>query len=215
MADILSALIIAAGGAFAGAGAQYGFRRYTETEQVRREIVETHLLQLQNSVESLNYRVNNLRDWSGRATMSDDYYKETTAYAIGRVLAHESLLVSKGVYAKLSRHAAIKRSVKASLHSLNWAFDDQSFLYYHRLQLGEMALDADRVISYTEFSGRWQEAKYATAVASVSRFVTSVTDARLDMIRSEAENLIALLAEQTDVPSALQLAIPEADRVDV
>ena len=212
MADILSSLAIAVGGAFAGAGAQYGFRRYTETEQVKREIVETHFLQLQNSVESLYYRVNNVRDWSGRTTMSDDYYRQTTAYAIGRVLAHESLLVSKGVYAKLSRHAAIKRRIKASLHSLNWAFDDQAFLYYHRLQLGEMALDGDRVVSYTEFSGRWQDAKYAAAVASVSRFVTSITDTRLDAIRSEAEKLIGLLAAETDVPSALELAKPEVDR---
>ncbi|MEO8334424.1 MAG: hypothetical protein ABI664_05600 [bacterium] len=211
MPDTLSALIIATGAAFAGAGVQYGFRRYTEAAQMRREIVETHLLQLQNCVESLYYRANNLRHWDGRETMSDDYFTQTTAYAIGRVLAHESLLVSKGVYAKLSRNASIKRRVKASLHSLNRSFDDQSFLYYHRLQLGEMALDADRVVSYTQFSARWPEERFAVAVASVSRFVASVSDTRLDTIGAEAEKLVALLAEQTDVPSALELAGSESD----
>lgn len=125
MPDTLSALIIATGAAVAGAAVQYGFRRYTETSQVRREIVETHLLQLQNSVESLYYRVNNLRH---------------------------------------------------------------------------------RVVSYTEFSARWPEERFEIAVASVSRFVTSVTDARLDTISAEAEKLISLLAELTEVPSALALA---------
>ena len=147
MPDTLSSLLIGAAGGVLTAGIQHVFRRYSETEQVRREIVERHLLQLQNSVESLYYRSNNLREWAGKAVMPDEYFEQSTAYIIARVLAHESLLLSDGVYAKLPRRGALKRSIKAKMHALNWGLDDQRFLHYHRVQLGEMALDGSRVLT--------------------------------------------------------------------
>jgi hypothetical protein len=210
MPETITSLIIGAVGGGVAAAIQYGFRRYAESEQVRREVVETHLLQLQNSVESLYYRVNNLRDWSGRAVMTEDYYRRSSAYVLGRVLAHEALLVAKGVYAKLHRNTALKRKVKAGLHSLNWAMDDQSFLHYHRVQLGDMLLDGSRVITYTEFLERWSEPRFAEVVASVSGFLKAVEPERLDRMRADAAGLLALLARQTRVPSALELAGDDA-----
>ena len=206
MPEAIWSLIIGAVGGAVAAAIQYGFRRYAESEQLRREVVETHLLQLQNSVESLYYRANNLRDWAGKAVMSERYYQQTSAYVLGRVLAHESMLVSKGVYAKLDRNTSLKRTIKATLHSLNWAMDDEAFLHYHRVQLGEMLLEGDSVISYTDFLHRWTEPRFAEVVSAVSRFVQKVSPDRLDKIRSDAARLIDLLAKQTKVPTALQLA---------
>ncbi|HYD54739.1 MAG TPA: hypothetical protein VEA99_19045 [Gemmatimonadaceae bacterium] len=206
MPDTITTLFVGAVGGAVAAAIQYGFRRLAEAEQVRREIVERQLLQLQDAVESLYYRANNLRDWAGKAVMSEVYYRQTSAYAIGRVLAHASLLVSTGVYAKLRRDALLKHEIKARLHALDRAMDDQSFLHYHRVQLGEMALDGERVLGYTAFLARWPEARFADATESVSRFLQAVAPERLDAMRREAERLIALLSRQTSVPSALALA---------
>jgi hypothetical protein len=207
MPDTVFSLLIGAVGGAMTATLQYGFRRYAEVEQVRREIVETDLLQLQNSAESLYFRASNLRDRSGRSVMSDDYYRLTSAYVLGRILAYEALLVSKGVYAKLHRNNALKYRVKATLHALNQAMDDQTFLHYHRLQLADMLLDGQRVISYTEFLHRWSDRKFADANAAVALFVETVSDSRLDRIRDSAAELVKLLAAQTRVPSAMELAI--------
>src|SRR5690606_36827443 len=86
MPDTVTTLLIGAAGGVVTAAIQYGARRYSETEQVRREVAERHLLQLQNSVESLYYRANNLRDWAGKSVMPDQYYQQSSAYIIARVL---------------------------------------------------------------------------------------------------------------------------------
>ena len=95
MSSELIAFLLTGLGAVIGAAVQYGFQRLSAERQERREIVETYFLQLQDAVESLYYRINNLRDWGGKRVMSDDYFRLTSVYAIGRVLAYESLLVSK------------------------------------------------------------------------------------------------------------------------
>jgi hypothetical protein len=207
MPETIASLVIGAVGGAIAATVQYGFRRYAESGQVRREIVETHLLQLQNSAESLYYRAANLQNRAGKTVMSDEYYRRTSAYVLGRVLAHEFLLVSKGVYAKLHRNTKLKGRVKSTLHGLNWAMDDQVFLYYHRLQLGEMILDGERILTYTEFLRRWEEPKYAEVVTAVSGFVARVSSARLDIIKHLAADLVVLLAAETKVPSAMELAV--------
>jgi hypothetical protein len=202
MPDTLSSLLIGALGGVVTASIQHVFRRFSETEQVRREVVEKHLLQLQNSVESLYYRANNLQDWAGKSVMPDQYYEQSTAYIIARVLAHESLLLSEGVYAKLPRRGALKGSIKAKLHALNWGLDDQRFLHYHRVQLGEMALDGARVLTYTEFLQRWAESKYSEPVRAVSGFMRSIEPGRLERTRVVAGQLVELLSGETGVPSA-------------
>ena len=205
MPETLVSLIIGALGGGVATAIQYGFRRYAETEQIRREIVETDLLQLQNCAESLYYRAANLRDWAGKAFMSDDYYVTTSAYALGRVLAYETLLVSKGDYAKLQRNKRLKHNIKSTLHELNWAMDDETFLYYHRLQLGEMLLDRERVVTYTEFLQRWDETRFAGVVMAVSGFLAHVSAPRLDTMRENAGRLVSLLTAETNVPSAMKL----------
>jgi len=148
MTKQLLAVLLGGFGALIGAAIQYTFQRFSAQRQERREIVETHFLQLQDSLESLYYRINNLRDWGGKQVMTDEYFRLTSIYAIGRVLAHETLLVSKGIYAKLHYDEALKRQLKTGLHRINRGMDDQRFLHYHRVQLAEILLKDGNVISY-------------------------------------------------------------------
>lgn len=227
MADTsVAALLFGAVGGAITAAIQYGFRRYGEAQQERREIVETHLLQLQNSAESLYYRARNLLEKSGKSVMDDDYYLKTSSFALGRVLAHEQQLMMKGVYAKLSRSNRIKREIKARLHVINLAMDDSKFLHYHRVRLGEMLLDHDRLITFSEFLQRWSEPAFRGPVSSVSEFVRTLTSGlpaatsgahpnapasasavRLGRIRDAAGELVLLLERETQVPSAMTLNV--------
>jgi hypothetical protein len=203
--SVTNTLLIAAIGGAITAAIQYGFRRYGETQQQRREIVETQLLQLQNSAESLYYRAENLLNQSGKSIMDDDYYVKTSAFALGRLLAHEQLLISKGVYAKLNRSTRIKREIKAKLHAINLGMDDKIFLHYHRALLAEMLLDHDQVVSFREFLKRWNDPAYEGSVSSASHFVQSLPKERLKSIHDAAGDLVTLLERETEVPSALTL----------
>ena len=72
MSNSIYSLLMAGLGAAIATIFQHFFQRYTESQRIHREIVESRLLQLQNSVESLYYRANNLLGWAGKATMSED-----------------------------------------------------------------------------------------------------------------------------------------------
>ncbi|HTK41879.1 MAG TPA: hypothetical protein VL287_09830, partial [Gemmatimonadales bacterium] len=74
--------------------------------------------------------------------------------------------------------------------------------HYHRVQLGEMALDGARVLTYTEFLQRWAESKYSEPVRAVSGFMRSIEPGRLERTRVVAGQLVELLSGETGVPSA-------------
>ena len=206
MATELLAVLLGGVGALIGAAIQYGFQRLSADRAQRRELIETHFLQLQDALESLYYRINNLRDWGGKGVMTDDYFRLTSVYAIGRVLAYESLLVSRGIYAKLHYDNALKRRLKSGLHRINHGMDDQRFLHYHRVQLADSLLNGDRVVSYTEFLSRAAQAEIQPVVSAAAAFVENASPAALDEIREAASALIRLLEGHTEVPSALSLA---------
>lgn len=189
-----------------GAAVQHGFQRLSASRQERREIIETYFLQLQDAVESLYYRINNLRDWGGKGVMSDEYFRLTSVFAIGRVLAYESLLVSKGIYAKLHYDEALKRKLKGGLHRLNHGLDDQHFLHYHRVQLAEALLHEEKVVPFTEFLSRAASPAIEPVIAAAARLVENAPAHVLDELRTAANDVIRLLEAHTLVPSALALA---------
>lgn len=209
MSRELLALLFGALGTLAGAAIHFWFQRHSAALQERREIVEVHLLQLQNSLESLYYRMINLMERGGGSVMSNDYFRTTMLYILGRVLAHESLLISQGIYAKLNHDEQLKQKMKAGLHAINRAMDDQQFLHYHRVQLGEMLLQPGRVLTYTEFAELMDDDAYAKTVAAAAQFVEHATSDEFGELRDHAQKLITLLETRTKVPSALTLRAAE------
>lgn len=212
MPTSLSSFLIAGLGAAAATVFQHFFQRYAETRRLRRELIETRLLQLQNAVESLYYRANNLLGHSGKETMSEEYYRRTTVFALARILAHELIFASTGVYAKLENDNELKRNIKSALHRLNSAMDAHGFQYYNRVLLGEMAMDRERVVLLSEFLDRWSDPRFHVAVASASRFVEKVDHVRLALIRDIAGEVVNRLKKTTGVPSALDLTGPGTSR---
>lgn len=206
MSNEFRALVFAGLGTFVGALIQYYFQRRSEAQQERREIIELHLLQLQNAVESLYYRMNNLLDRGGQAVMEDEYFRATSVYILARVLAHESLLISQGIYAKLNYDERFKHRLKSNLHSINSCMDDQIFLYYHRLQLAEMLICDQRLITYTEFLSRFEQHSRTQALVKAEEFISSASRPQLERLRNQSQGLVSLLESKTKVPSAIALS---------
>jgi hypothetical protein len=206
MSNELRALIFAGLGTFIGALIQYYFQRRSVAHQERREIIEVHLLQLQNAVESLYYRLNNLLDWDGKMVMEDGYFRQTSIYILARILAQESLLTTRGIYAKLGYDESFKRSLKLSLHSLNSCLDDQNFLYYHRVQLAEMLIQDGQLITYTEFLAVLENNAKVSAVVKAEEFITTASGRQWERLRQQAKSLVFLLESKTRVPSAITLS---------
>src|SRR5437870_10810424 len=75
-----------------------------ESEKAKRRsaLVSRYLFQLQDAVEALWFRLNNLSAQGGRAVMDKTYFEMTTLYALGRVLASERILALEGVYPQLN-----------------------------------------------------------------------------------------------------------------
>jgi hypothetical protein len=100
----LLAALIGAGVGSVGAVLVADWRKQQAESTERREaLVQRYLFQLQDSIESLWYRLENLARRSGRLVMQDQYFETTTLYALGRVLAIERLLALEGVYPQLDR----------------------------------------------------------------------------------------------------------------
>jgi hypothetical protein len=205
MPEALLGVAIAALGALIGALIKHAFEKQTEARLAEREVLEKHLLQLQDAVESLYYRLNNLCDWSGRDIMSEAYYRDTTIYAFARVLAHEQLFVSAGVFARI-RDRQFRRDLKSLLHRLNWCLRDGRFFHYFRLQIAEQAAGEGRVLSYSEFLRRGTDPIFHDASAAAGQFVKGIPQKQLQQARELARRLVSVLESQTAVPSALTLA---------
>jgi hypothetical protein len=199
------ALIFGGLGTLIGALIQFFIQRASLASQERREIVESYLLQLQNSLESLYYRLNNIRVRGGEAVMGGEYYRDTNLYVFGRILAHEHLFVTKRIFAKLNYDNRMKREIKLGLHTINWAMNAQSFHHYYRVQLAEMLIDGERVLSFTEFLDRKKDRRFQKALKAAGAFIQAMPGDRIDEIMNASRALIAVVEARTNVPSATSL----------
>lgn len=78
--------------------------RRREDLQARKALVRRYIFQLQDAIEDLHYRLNNLWNRGGHNVMKnyqcfdgDEYFEITTLYALARVLAVERIMFLEGV----------------------------------------------------------------------------------------------------------------------
>jgi hypothetical protein len=163
---ILAALI---GAAIGSVGAQVvgeSFRRRAAREEARRRAVDRYLLQLQDSIESLISRIDNLTTRRGRAVMGDTYYEVSTLYALGSFLAQKRRLLLDGIYPQLEELAdGLGENLETLLESVEREVgresgDTEGFQRYHRLALAEAVMERGEggwsVGSYLSFAERYQ-----------------------------------------------------------
>lgn len=157
-ATLLAALMGSVVGSIGGVVVQSWLSARSERSRQREDLVQRYLYQLQESVESLWYRLKNLRDYSGRAVMEDQYFATSSLYSLGRVLALERILLLEGVYPQLQKvNPGMGEFLKT--HRLDNHLG--SVMYqYDRLVLAEAVMEREgshfRTSTYLEFSSRYE-----------------------------------------------------------
>lgn len=155
---LLAALIGAVIGSVGGVIIQSWLSMRSERARQRGVLVQRYLYQLQDSVESLWFRVKNLVDQGGRHVMEDDYFATSSLYSLGRVLALERILVLEGVYPQLQ---AVDPGLGTFLKTHRVDAKLNPVLYqYDRLALAEAVMEREgphfRTSTYLEFKTRYE-----------------------------------------------------------
>ena len=160
IAILLAALI---GGIIASVGNHLLTRR-REEERTREELVQQHLFQLQDATESLWYRLHNLAFRQGIDAMRDPwYFKFTTLYSLGKLLAVERIFALEGIYPQLD---AVYGEAKLGKFLREHRTDLElrgitKFQQYDRIFLAEAAIEGEqrerfRASTFVEFVKRYE-----------------------------------------------------------
>jgi len=208
LSTVIAALIGAAIGSLGAVLAQHGLSMKAEQEHQRQMLVQRYLCQLQDAVESLWHRLDNLANKGGRGVMEDPYYESTMLYALGKALASERILILDGVYAQL-KDAYPQFSKYLEPHLLAGKLGLIVSNHYDRIALAEALIEREgdhcRTCIYLDFRRR-----YETEGSAEARWLIPARDAiqRLGQgqpraLLDDLHELATRLAEQTGIRSSL------------
>jgi len=208
IATIAAALL---GGVLGSLGAQWLGERYRQSQNIeatRRDVAVRHLVQLQDGLESLWFRVDNLAFRGGEQVMRSDYYELSTIYVIGYALAQKRLLTVEGAYAKLDVfQPGFSRELENDLEALERALGDEasttsSFYRYERRALADFLLTWDgvwRVISYTEFVAAARRDDADAVIQPARNFLTRLSTQQASAVLGATTRTLRALNSATGV----------------
>jgi hypothetical protein len=207
LASLIAALIGASVGSIGAVLASGVLKRRAEFSERREALVQRYLYQLQDSAESLWYRLHNLLEEDGRTLMEDEYFETTTLYALGRVLAIERSLALEGVYPQLERlYPALGSFLRE--HRVDHALPE-SFFQYDRLALAEAIMERDgdryRPSTYLEFRRRYErddpgERKWLAPAREAIEFLDKTTTGEL---LDELSGIARAISQKTRIGSTV------------
>lgn len=208
VATLLAALIGAVIGSAGAVWVEYILTQRAERNRRRERIVERYLFQLQDAVEALWHRLNNVTSRGGRDVMSDDYFELTTLYALGRLLAVERILALEGVYSQLD---ATHPQLAAFLmrHRIDREFQGFGFYQYDRITLAEATMERDgdqyRASTYLEFRHRYEveESSEKEWLAPARQAIQTMDERRLSILLHALHEVAVRLPQATKVTSSL------------
>ena len=154
------------------------FRRRNESLKARSDLLGRYLLQLQDAVESLWYRLDNLRYTRKGAPMSEEYFTTTTLYALGLVLAYKRILLVDGIYARLEEvYKGLGEGLRYQFNVFDGLLDKRDFHRYERLVLAETMMDSaaggySRTINYVAFQHRYEDELVKKSLSPARRFIS-------------------------------------------
>jgi hypothetical protein len=163
VATLVGALIGALIGSIGTAIVTHWLALRQEKKRTREELVQRHLFQLQDAIESLWYRLYNLAFRGGTDAMRDpQYYKFTTLYSLGKLLAVERILALEGIYPQLD--AAYEKAQLGTFlreHRTDLSLRRiGNFQQYDRIFLAEAAIEGERerlrASTFFEFVKRYE-----------------------------------------------------------
>ena len=205
-------MIGAVSGSFGGNLISDYLRKRSERENIRKNIINTYLIQLQDAIESLWFRFYNIKDRGGRLVMSDKYYEHSTLYALASVLAYNRIMLLDGIYSQLRQLVPNLDILKQNLSKLEHAMDTSSLasLYkYDRLSLAEAVLEIEkerlRVCSYLNFKEKYENnANVKTSLVPAKSFVEALEGPGIELIMLRLKEIAQMLPQATGIASTVK-----------
>ncbi|HXV34864.1 MAG TPA: hypothetical protein VD769_12715, partial [Gaiellaceae bacterium] len=156
------------------------------------------------------HRLYNLRHRGGRHVMTDDYFAQTTLYALGRVLAVERILGLEGVYPEL---AALDPELSEFLkmNRVDARLEDTALYKYDRMTVAEALIEREdgrsRASTYVEFRRRYEDPKLhekpwlEPALQGLAALDGDVIDGLMECL----EKIARRLEPHTQIPSSFEV----------
>jgi hypothetical protein len=211
VATIAAALF---GGVIGSLGAQWlgeKYRKRQDVQATRRAVAVRHLVQLQDALESLWFRVDNLAHKGGRGVMDPDYYEVSSVYVLAYALAQERLLTVDGAFAELDVfEESMARGLDEALEGLQRALGDESlaktsFYRYQRRALADLLLKWDgvwRTLSYSEFAEIARLETSSAVIAPAIQFFGDLSRPKAEAILDATRRALMVVERATNLPIA-------------
>ena len=227
LVNLIGALIGAASGSLVGIFATEWFRRRSEKELFRRNIIDKYLIQLQYAVQDLLYRLHNIKDKEGSYYMmlitgSEEYYNISTLYVLGAVLAYHRILLFGGIYSQIEilfPSFGIKLSDQLDkfgndLDDLKILLPDTGkvvyFFRYNRIALGDAVTEETNeryyIRSFLKFKREYENDNILKSILIPAyNFVQALPNSdQLSQLIDNLKNILTELETKTGVTSSFR-----------
>jgi hypothetical protein len=216
VSSVVAALIGAISGSFGGNVISDWLRRKNEKDLLRKTINDRYLLQLQDSVESLWLRLDNIRNRSGRLVMENLYYEESTLYGLGVVFAYNRILLLEGIYSQIQLLIpGLGTFLKEKLKNIESEMDNQirfhtPFYRYDRLALADSVLqrvnDKLQTSTYLEFKEKYEgkDSNIKSSLQPAKEFVASLDGSEVDTIMKELSEIAFRIKDETGIATSIK-----------
>ena len=182
-----------------------------EIQRVQKKLVQQYLLQLQDAIESLWYRLDNVKNRGGRAVMKDRYFEVSTLYALGRVLAYERILILDGIYPQLEDvNQALGNFLKTRLQNIDSQLSKGEFQRYNRLALAEAVMEREegrlRTSTYMDFRHHYEGTNSLVEVSlePAKRFIAALKGPEVAGLLDELRRTAERLGSVTRIPTTIK-----------
>jgi len=227
MLDAVMAVVVV----LVGAAATFAFGQWRAERELRDVLLRRYLAQLQDSCESLWFRLKNIAYERADTATDEEYLVTTTMYTLGRALGIERMLAIEGLYPEIWRRFPKLRSalvprvvdsaVAATTRKARTA-GGRELQQYDRITLGEATVvrdgDGFRQSTFLEFRLRvegeateqlwWNPARASVLALRNSNDIVKP-------LMAAAKRLSLALSAVTTMQSALEKeADPHAEEVE-
>jgi hypothetical protein len=213
---VIAALIGALIGSVGAVVVENLYKTRAEELRMRQNLTQRYLFQLQESIEALWFRLDNLAFRQGRSAMEEDYFETSTLYALGRVLAIERILAIEGIYPQLeSTYPQLgqflqKRRIDLQLQGIG-------FYQYDRIALAEAVMELSgqdfRASTYLEFRKRYQghDSTERQWLAPAKEAIQQLTGNKMQDLLELLREIAIRISEQTKITSSLKVLDDRSD----
>ena len=185
--------------------------RQTRTRRQQR-IAQLYLTQLQDAVDSLCYRFDNLADRGGWQVMDESYRVVSTLYAWACVTAYRRILRLDGVYAQLESigKKELATRLREDFRKIDETLKDDELQFYHRLTLAESVIVKERgqlrTSTFLEFSRQYGENIFHDSLEPARRYLSRLQGTNPKMLSGAIDLLVEMekhISEGTREPTQL------------